>query len=116
LSWNNRSTAPLSMANGWTFRTSAFRRVAAVLISGNSNGLDIPSATNQFLVLERAVTNDAGAYHVVVTNALGVAASAEAVLTMTSRSAVHRLATDRCDGLLRRYPRASPLSPTAARR
>jgi alpha-tubulin suppressor-like RCC1 family protein len=52
------------------------------------NGNPIPGATDESLVLTFALTNDAGSYHLVVSNALGAAQSVAVPVTLVDRAPV----------------------------
>lgn len=52
------------------------------------NGNPIPGATDESLVVTFALTNDAGSYHLVVSNALGVAQSVAVPVTIVDRAPV----------------------------
>jgi len=52
------------------------------------NGNPIPGATDESLVLTFALTNDAGSYHLVVSNALGIAQSVTVPVTLIDRAPV----------------------------
>ncbi|MFM2295102.1 MAG: hypothetical protein RLZZ350_1515, partial [Verrucomicrobiota bacterium] len=90
-------TRPPIGGTSWTGRSYTFAASvtgdASLALQWQMNGTNIPNATNATLTLPNLTTNDAGGYRLVASNALGVATSVAAPLTVnvTIRPAFYAL-------------------------